>query len=216
MRYVGTYFRPAVVMTVRHSQHIALYLWFIVICLQTLRSGTRHCADRSDNYSFYNLLSTKVRVPARGWLSHFRKNAPNRRKVRCAFIRILRYGSTSCAGRNQIAATCAEVLPMKLRKHIAIVGAGPIGLEAALAAMAHGHRVSVFERGEAGDAVRRWGHVRMFSPFGMNVSLRGIERLKKRGHALPDPDAILTGTEFVAQYLAPLADTLGEEIVHTN
>ncbi len=105
---------------------------------------------------------------------------------------------------------------MKLRKHIAIVGAGPIGLEAALAAMAHGHRVSVFERGEAGDAVRRWGHVRMFSPFGMNVSLRGIERLKKRGHALPDPDAILTGTEFVAQYLAPLADTLGEEIVHTN
>ena len=105
---------------------------------------------------------------------------------------------------------------MNARRNIAIIGAGPVGLEAALAALAHGHRVSVFERGEVGDSVRRWGHVRMFSPFGMNVSLRGIERLKKLGQPLPDPDAFLTGTEYVAQYLAPLAERLGEEIVHTN
>ncbi len=105
---------------------------------------------------------------------------------------------------------------MKIRQRIAILGAGPIGLEAAVAAMSYGHRVNVFELGEPGESVRRWGHVRMFSPFGMNVSLRGIERLKKRQQPLPDPDELLTGTEFVAQYLAPLAESLGEEILHTN
>lgn len=102
------------------------------------------------------------------------------------------------------------------KRRIAIIGAGPIGLEAALAARDRGHAVRVFERGEAGEAVRRWGHVRMFSPFGMNVSLRGIEQLKKNGNSVPDADAILTGTEYVAHYLAPLADALGGEIVFTN
>jgi thioredoxin reductase len=102
------------------------------------------------------------------------------------------------------------------KKRLVVIGAGPIGLEAALAAAERNYSVRVFERGEAGDAVRRWGHVKMFSPFGMNVSLRGIERLKKDGETLPDADEILTGTEFVAHYLAPLADSLGSETVHTN
>src|SRR5438132_6764847 len=95
----------------------------------------------------------------------------------------------------------------KQKKRIAIIGAGPIGIEAAVAALDRGYAVTVFERGEVGEAVRRWGHVRMFSPFGMNVSMRGIERLRKAGDSLPaDPDAILTGREYVAEYLAPLAD----------
>jgi hypothetical protein len=55
----------------------------------------------------------------------------------------------------------------------------------------------------------------MFSPLGMNVSLRGVERLRHSGGALPNPDAILAGTEYVAAYLIPLAYTLGEA-VHTN
>ena len=101
------------------------------------------------------------------------------------------------------------------KQKLAVIGAGPIGLEGAAAALDRGYDVNVFERGEAGDAIRRWGHVRMFSPFGMNVSMRGIERLHKNGGALPNPDAILTGAEFVAAYLAPLAESLSE-VVHTN
>jgi thioredoxin reductase len=103
----------------------------------------------------------------------------------------------------------------KQKKKIAVIGAGPIGLEAAIAAIEHGYLVNVFERGEVGDAVRRWGHVRMFSPLGMNVSMRGLERLRHGGNRLPDPDALLTGTEYVAEYLMPLSYTLGEG-VHTN
>jgi thioredoxin reductase len=98
---------------------------------------------------------------------------------------------------------------------LAIIGAGPIGIEAALAALEEGFDISVFEKGEVGDAVRRWGHVRMFSPFGMNVSIRGAERLRKAGHALPDADAILSGREFVAAYLAPLGELL-DEFIRTN
>lgn len=103
----------------------------------------------------------------------------------------------------------------KKKRKIAIIGAGPIGLEAAVAAIEYGYAANVFERGEVGDAVRRWGHVRMFSPLGMNVSMRGVERLRHGGNRLPDPDAILTGTEYVAEYLIPLSYTLGEA-VHTN
>ena len=102
-----------------------------------------------------------------------------------------------------------------MKKRIAILGAGPIGLEAALLATDRGHPVIVFERGEVGDSIRRWGHLRMFTPFAMNVSLRGIERLRRAGKTLPEPDAILTATEYVAQYLVPLADSLGEA-VRTN
>ncbi len=54
-----------------------------------------------------------------------------------------------------------------MKKRIAIIGAGPIGLEAALAATARGFDMEIFERGQIADSVRKWGHVRMFSPFGM-------------------------------------------------
>ena len=48
---------------------------------------------------------------------------------------------------------------------IAIVGAGPAGLAAAAHALERGLRPLVLEAGPAiGDAVRQWGHVRMFSP----------------------------------------------------
>jgi len=107
------------------------------------------------------------------------------------------------------------LLPLMKKKRIAIIGAGPIGLEAAVAALDLGYKINVYERGEVADAVRRWGHIRMFSPFGMNVSMRGIERLKRAGDPLPDADAILTGTEYAAHYLVPLAETLGDS-VHTN
>ncbi len=45
--------------------------------------------------------------------------------------------------------------------HIAILGAGPIGLEAALAAAERRLSYTVYEAGEeVGGHVRRWGNVR--------------------------------------------------------
>ena len=100
------------------------------------------------------------------------------------------------------------------RRKIAIVGAGPVGLEAALAAIERGAEVEIFERGATADAVGQWGHVRMFSPFGMNATPRGLERLGRAGVELPEANALLTGSEFRERYLLPLASTLSPGILH--
>lgn len=96
---------------------------------------------------------------------------------------------------------------------IAIIGAGPVGLEAALAAEKSGRAFTIYERGQIADAVRQWGHVRMFSPFTTNSTKSGIARLRAAGHELPEPDALLTGEEFRDGYLQPLADTFGARLL---
>jgi thioredoxin reductase len=92
-----------------------------------------------------------------------------------------------------------------MKQKLAILGAGPIGLEAALAAHFRGYDVKIFERGEIADSVRRWGHIRMFSPFQMNVSVEGTALLRTHGIDLPNGEEELTGSEFADRYLAPLA-----------
>lgn len=93
------------------------------------------------------------------------------------------------------------------RKRIAIIGAGPIGLEAALLGRELGHDVSVLERGCVGDNIAQWGHVRLFSAFALNHSSRGVRLLKADGVAVPAEDDYLTGREYLEHYLAPLART---------
>lgn len=101
-------------------------------------------------------------------------------------------------------------------ERIAIIGAGPVGLEAALAAHERGYAVDVFERGAVADAMRQWGHVRMFSPFSMNATERGRARLQNAGLSLPDPETRPTGAEFRESYLLPLARNLPAGILHEN
>jgi len=100
---------------------------------------------------------------------------------------------------------------------IAIIGAGPIGLEAALYARFLGYTVRVFERGGIGENVRRWGHVRLFSPFSMNSSSLGRAALVAQdpNYRSPAPEALLTGHEWLELYLQPLAQTdlLADSIV---
>jgi thioredoxin reductase len=92
---------------------------------------------------------------------------------------------------------------------LAILGAGPIGLEASLYARFLGYDVVIYERGDIADAVRQWGHVRMFTPFGMNCSTLGLAAIKAQNEHYEPPvdDAFLTGHQWVEQYLVPLAQT---------
>jgi thioredoxin reductase len=90
---------------------------------------------------------------------------------------------------------------------LAVLGAGPVGLEAAAYAAALGLPFTVYERGRVGEHLLRWGHVRLFSPFGMNVTPLGLARVRADhpGHELPAGGDQLTGREHVAAYLDPLA-----------
>ncbi|MEO6954001.1 MAG: FAD-dependent oxidoreductase [Polyangia bacterium] len=76
---------------------------------------------------------------------------------------------------------------------LAVVGAGPIGLEAALLGEARGFSVTVLEAGEVGDGLRAWGNTRAFSPVSMNLSARLLARAGAH-----EPAALLTGPELAA------------------
>ncbi len=90
--------------------------------------------------------------------------------------------------------------------HVAILGAGPIGLDAALAAADAGLPFTVFDSApHVGGYVRRWGHVRLFTPWTINVSERMARHLADAGSKVPDDDSCPTGDELVTRLLEPLA-----------
>jgi Pyridine nucleotide-disulphide oxidoreductase len=72
------------------------------------------------------------------------------------------------------------------RPHIAILGAGPTGIEAALTAAASGLPFTLFEAapGVAGH-LRQWGHVRLFTPWDLSISPRVRQRLASAGIEVP-------------------------------
>ncbi len=88
---------------------------------------------------------------------------------------------------------------------LAVVGAGPVGLEAALAALDHGLEPQVYEQGEVGAHPLAWGHVRMFTPWRMNVGKHSRAHLEAAGWTTPAPEELPTGQELVERYLEPLA-----------
>src|SRR5262245_14643609 len=92
---------------------------------------------------------------------------------------------------------------------IAVLGAGPIGLEAALYARFLGYTVDIYERGRVAQHVRAWGHVRLFSPFRMNRSPLGLAALSAQDASWtpPDDNAYLTGRELAESYLIPLSQS---------
>ena len=68
---------------------------------------------------------------------------------------------------------------MSERKRIAVIGAGPIGLEAALYARALDYDVTVYDRGDVADNVRKWAFVRLFTPWPMDVTKLGRAALRE-------------------------------------
>lgn len=99
-----------------------------------------------------------------------------------------------------------ESIRMNLKK-IAIIGAGPIGLETAVYASRLGFEVDVYEKGRVGHNISRWGHVSLFSPWSMNHSPLAVKLLREQRPEWREPDesAMLTGSEFVQTYLIPLS-----------
>ena len=100
-------------------------------------------------------------------------------------------------------------MPKNSEHTIAILGGGPVGLEAALYARYLGYTVQIYERGEPAEQVRQWGHVRMFTPFQMNSSPLGLAALAAQDpeRQLCEPTALLTGNEWAEHYLQPLAES---------
>jgi Pyridine nucleotide-disulphide oxidoreductase len=95
---------------------------------------------------------------------------------------------------------------MTQRAQLAILGAGPIGLDAALAAVAAGLDVTVYEAADRVAAnVAAWGHVRMFTPWDLVVSPRMRAALERAGRAAPAGGHCPTGRELIAQLLDPVA-----------
>jgi thioredoxin reductase len=90
---------------------------------------------------------------------------------------------------------------------IAVLGAGPVGLEAALYALALKLPVTVFERGRVGENILRWGHLKLFTPFGLVATTLGRAAIKSESpkHELPADNDCVTGRDYVGNYLEPLA-----------
>jgi hypothetical protein len=86
---------------------------------------------------------------------------------------------------------------------IAILGAGPVGVEAALYAARLKLPFRLYDRGQPGENLRQWGHVRLFTPFGMNATPLGKAVLGD----LPADTDLLTGREHLDAYLQPLAES---------
>lgn len=88
---------------------------------------------------------------------------------------------------------------------IAIVGAGPIGVEATLYALQQGHDVRLIERDQPGAHIEEWAHVEFFSPWKMNRSEWGTAHLRRKGIDPPPGDEYPTGREYLERYLHPLS-----------
>ncbi len=102
----------------------------------------------------------------------------------------------------------------------AIIGGGPLGLEAALYARRLGHTVFLFEREpEIAPDVRAWASVTMFTDWRSSRSSLGELALREDAAAknkefgrLPASGLHLTGQRFVDRYLRPLATALGTSV----
>jgi len=91
--------------------------------------------------------------------------------------------------------------------NVAIIGAGPIGLEAARQASEAGYDVTLFEKGEIAAHVDQWKQVRLFSPWKMNTTA-ARDGLSISQYA---SDKTSTAGEFRDHYLVPLAEQLAKQ-----
>jgi hypothetical protein len=94
-----------------------------------------------------------------------------------------------------------------MSQQLAILGAGPIGIEATLYARSLGLSVALYDRGLAAANLVDWGHVHLFTPWRMNVTPLGVETLRKHERWPEFPaDVCPSGAELRQHYLQPLTE----------
>jgi len=92
---------------------------------------------------------------------------------------------------------------------IAILGAGPLGVEAALYARFLGYHVSIFESRRVAHRMLQWNNRPLDLPASKLMTSLGLAALAAQypEFVKPDPDRVLTGKEYAEEYLLPLAKT---------
>ncbi|MFE1011675.1 NAD(P)-binding domain-containing protein [Streptomyces sp. NPDC058794] len=96
---------------------------------------------------------------------------------------------------------------------VVVIGAGPVGLAAAVHLVDQGGEPLVLEAGRAaGAAVREWSHVRLFSTWAEVVDPAAEKLLAPTGWTRPDPATYPSGGDWADRYLQPLADVLGDRV----
>lgn len=93
--------------------------------------------------------------------------------------------------------------------YIAIIGGGPIGIEAALYARFLGYSVLLLERSTVGDSLLRWGNWQLDANAALCTSSLGLAALEaqEKPCSLPLRDMPIANREYVEEYLIPLAKT---------
>src|ERR1700751_5024537 len=109
-------------------------------------------------------------------------------------------------------------MQMNASKKVAIIGAGPVGLAAAAHVMERGMTPIVLEAGpEAGNSVRQWQHVQLFSPWEYNVDKAAARLLAPTGWNSPDPQIYPPGTKLLKRYIQPMATNPPlRDVIHTS
>jgi hypothetical protein len=97
-------------------------------------------------------------------------------------------------------------MPALDRLPVAVIGAGPVGLSAAVRLLERGLEPLILEAAaDVASSPRAWGHVRLFSPWRYNVDKAAARLLEGAGWQAPPPDDLPTGDELYRRYLRPLA-----------
>jgi thioredoxin reductase len=96
---------------------------------------------------------------------------------------------------------------------VIVIGAGPVGLAAAAHLATRNVRFLLLEASESVAACfRSTAHVRLFSPWKMNIDAAAARLLEPHGWHAPDPEGMPTAGDMRTEYLEPLAKVLASSI----
>ncbi|MEM8733945.1 MAG: hypothetical protein AAGG44_06980 [Planctomycetota bacterium] len=89
---------------------------------------------------------------------------------------------------------------------VLVIGAGPVGIEAALYARFLGYEVHVAERARVGGGLAEWGDDPLHDSDAAMSNL-GLAALQAQGAELPAVESVSSCSGYVQQYLIPVAKT---------
>jgi hypothetical protein len=100
-----------------------------------------------------------------------------------------------------------------MTKPVIVIGAGPVGLAAAAHLAARKLDFLVLEAGPSASAhLRSTAHVRLFSPWNMNIDRAAMRLLELHGWTPPNAEDKPTAGELCSVYLDPLASALAPRV----